>query len=1050
MDAAKRVADKQRAIFDKAIKGQQSAMQKVKMPAISELGTWKPAESALGLLQQKLDITNSQLGRQAELLQQLEKEYMKVSSAEGGDSEAAKKLDDAIQKRQSSMISLQNTALQTTKKIEQMEKESTQRKVGAEQQATARLQAEHNKQAAGQIAALQKVRQATSPTFAAVRGSATAAFAKISSAIKSTAVSALAGFRKLGSGAASILKKLSKGIASAVSALGRLGKGVRHSTAGVQSFGARLRSIVGGALIFNGISRALTAMTGYFRDAVMSSGQFRDALANLKGAAATAAAPIIQVLTPALTALANAAATVFAYIAKLFNLLTGRSVASMKANAAATNQYAQSVGAATDAAKELAEANTTLGIDELNVVQKDSSAQSGSAGSGGAAGTVEPDFTFDPQSSLLDKILESIKQGSWGQVGQLLAEKLNGTLTAIRWPSIEATARQWMNNLVSTFNGFAQALDWGQVGGSIGQGLNLVLHTVDDFFRGFDWHTLGTGLGTGLNRMVQTVDWKAVGHWVTNKLSAAFKTLHGFVATFDFAKLGSSLATAIMGAIGNVNWAAAMQSLSGIGVGLLTGLQNLIRGIDWASIGATVAEMLSTIDWGGLIGGLMQVLQDLSAGVLDGLKGISQWVMENEPVFGVATITIGAFMALWKLVDFAAWLSSVGGVAGVISAITGAWSTACTVATTVTTALGAAITFLTSPVGLVVAAITALIAIIALLVKNWDKVKKMAAAAWDYIVEVWKGACDWFNNTVVQPIANAFTALFEKVSEMAAAVWQAIVKAWQGACNWFNNTVIQPISNAFIILFGNINRVAAAVWDYIVAVWQGASTWFNGVVVQPIVGVFRGLLDSVTAVFSGIINFIAGAFAWNWSSAWNGILGIVGGVWNGITSMVKGSINTIIGFINGMISAAGGAVNGIAGALNSINVTIPKWVPGIGGKHFGLSVPTVSVPQIPMLANGGVITQPTLAMVGEYAGASRNPEIVAPESKLRDIMGESIAGLESTMSRLASAITQMNRQEFSASQPIEISLDGQVLYRAMSKIEANRGVRIGGAFADAY
>ena len=45
--------------------------------------------------------------------------------------------------------------------------------------------------------------------------------------------------------------------------------------------------------------------------------------------------------------------------------------------------------------------------------------------------------------------------------------------------------------------------------------------------------------------------------------------------------------------------------------------------------------------------------------------------------------------------------------------------------------------------------------------------------------------------------------------------------------------------------------------------------------------------------------------------------------------------------------------------------------------------------KIPKLASGGVITKPTVAMMGEYSGASSNPEIVAPESLLRGIMAES-------------------------------------------------------------
>jgi hypothetical protein len=72
-------------------------------------------------------------------------------------------------------------------------------------------------------------------------------------------------------------------------------------------------------------------------------------------------------------------------------------------------------------------------------------------------------------------------------------------------------------------------------------------------------------------------------------------------------------------------------------------------------------------------------------------------------------------------------------------------------------------------------------------------------------------------------------------------------------------------------------------------------------------------------------------------------------------------------YINAIISLANLAIR----ALNGINVSVPSWVPGIGGKSFGFDIK-----QIPMLAEGGIVTKPTLAMIGE-AGA----EAVIPLSK---------------------------------------------------------------------
>ena len=48
----------------------------------------------------------------------------------------------------------------------------------------------------------------------------------------------------------------------------------------------------------------------------------------------------------------------------------------------------------------------------------------------------------------------------------------------------------------------------------------------------------------------------------------------------------------------------------------------------------------------------------------------------------------------------------------------------------------------------------------------------------------------------------------------------------------------------------------------------------------------------------------------------------------------------------------------------------------------------VTAAGIPMLAEGGVASGPTLAMVGEYAGANGNPEVIAPLDKLRELLAE--------------------------------------------------------------
>lgn len=111
----------------------------------------------------------------------------------------------------------------------------------------------------------------------------------------------------------------------------------------------------------------------------------------------------------------------------------------------------------------------------------------------------------------------------------------------------------------------------------------------------------------------------------------------------------------------------------------------------------------------------------------------------------------------------------------------------------------------------------------------------------------------------------------------------------------------------------------------------------------------RNIFGGVKQVFQGLIDFVCGVFTGNWSRAWNGCKEIFRGVFQSLAGIAKAPMNAVISVINAAISG-----------INSISVDIPEGIPGIGGKHFG---PHIS--KIPYLARGGIVDQPTLAMVGE-------------------------------------------------------------------------------------
>lgn len=126
--------------------------------------------------------------------------------------------------------------------------------------------------------------------------------------------------------------------------------------------------------------------------------------------------------------------------------------------------------------------------------------------------------------------------------------------------------------------------------------------------------------------------------------------------------------------------------------------------------------------------------------------------------------------------------------------------------------------------------------------------------------------------------------------------------------------------------------------------------------------------ENVKAIFANIIDFVQNVFAGNWSAAWDNIVAIFGNAFGMIVNLAKAPINGVIS-----------AINWVLEKINSISVTIPDWVPGVGGKTMGFNIPT-----IPALAAGGIATAPTLAQIGEGG----EPEAVLPLSKLAALLDE--------------------------------------------------------------
>lgn len=133
-------------------------------------------------------------------------------------------------------------------------------------------------------------------------------------------------------------------------------------------------------------------------------------------------------------------------------------------------------------------------------------------------------------------------------------------------------------------------------------------------------------------------------------------------------------------------------------------------------------------------------------------------------------------------------------------------------------------------------------------------------------------------------------------------------------------------------------------------------------------------INPITLIVVGIAALIAAlAVAYK---KFEGFRNIVDAVFGGIKWWIT---NVTIPSFQMMFNIVKTIFNGIATVWNNtfgkLSFKVPSWVPGLGGKGF-------EVPNIPMLAAGGIVTSPTIALIGE-AGA----EAVIPLDRMNDFGG---------------------------------------------------------------
>lgn len=602
--------------------------------------------------------------------------------------------------------------------------------------------------------------------------------------------------------------------------------------------------------------------------------------------------------------------------------------------AAAADDYADATEGTAKATKAAAKENRKFlsGLDEIHRFETDSTVDTGGGSSPGKSGKTSVPAAADIGSAMASMDFGTLAEGE--TVLDKTAEKMKAfydtVMTGLQ-PTIDAFKRLWSEGL-----------------SQLGQ---FTWQALKDFYTGFlvpvaSW-TFGEGiprLVNALNNGLMAVDW--------GRINGGLQNLWAALAPFAI-RVGSGLVWFWENALVPLGTWVMNEAVPRF----LTLATNAISAFD-----AVLAALQPEFEWfwNQVLTPIAQWVADkFTAGwdlINDKLRQFTTWAKENPETVATIAEAVAGFFAAWKI-----------------------------------SSLLLQIPLLISAIGGIVTSINPVIAVAALLVaagiaiyKNWETIKAKAQEIWKFLGEwlrkKWENikAEAWLK---FEAIKTKIENIWETIKTNAGQVWSFLTKTLRETWEGIKKTAIEKWEALKDKVVGFVETLKSDVVDKVQAIretlerkWNiikslAGTAWEN--IKEKVVGKVKDLKDKVIEFGEGIRDGFVDAF-------------------EGIKSLIKTPINAVIRFINRLIKGVVLGINNVIDTLNTLNFSIPDWVPYYGGSSFGLRIPRISsYPIIPELATGAVIPPhaPFLAMLGDQKNGTN---LEMPESLLRQVIREEL------------------------------------------------------------